>query len=53
MIEEFGSALGMPHISKVEKELKMLIKIKKQSPLKALGGKLHWKEDINNMRINQ
>ena len=37
----------------VEEGLKMLIKIKKQSQLKSLRGKLHWEGDINKMRTDK
>ena len=34
----------------VEEALKMLLKVKKQSHLKSLKGKLSWEGDINKMR---
>ena len=37
----------------VEEGLKMLIKIKKQSQLKALRGKLHWEGNIEEMRTDK
>ena len=36
----------------VEEGLKTLIKIKSQSKLKSLRGKLHWEGDIDKMRID-
>lgn len=37
----------------VEEGLKMLLKIKKQSQLKALRGKLHWEGNIEEMRTDK
>lgn len=37
----------------VEEGLKALIKIKNQSLLKSLRGKLHWEGDIQKMRKNK
>ena len=37
----------------VEAGLKALIKIKNQSKLKSLRGKLHWEGDINKMRADK
>ena len=37
----------------VEEGLKALIKIKSQSKLKSLRGKLHWQGDIHKMRIDK
>ena len=37
----------------VEEALKTLIKIKNQSQLKALRGKLQWEGDINKMRTDK
>lgn len=37
----------------VEEGLKTLIKIKKQTNLKSLRGKLHWEGDIEKMRIDE
>ena len=37
----------------VEEGLKALIKIKSQSKLKSLRGKLHWQGDIQKMRIDK
>ncbi len=37
----------------VEEGLKTLIKIKNQSKLKSLRGKLHWEGDINKMRSDK
>lgn len=36
----------------VEEGLKALIKIKSQSKLKTLKGKLHWEGDIETMRVD-
>lgn len=37
----------------VEEALKMLLKVKKQSHLKSLKGKLSWEGDINKMRTDK
>jgi Arc/MetJ family transcription regulator len=37
----------------VEEGLKILIKIKNQSNLKSLRGKLHWEGDIHKMRTDK
>jgi Arc/MetJ family transcription regulator len=37
----------------VEEGLKMLLKVKKQSQLKTLRGKLHWEGDISKMRTDK
>jgi Arc/MetJ family transcription regulator len=37
----------------VEEALKILLKVKKQSQLKSLRGKLNWEGDIDNMRTNK
>ena len=37
----------------VEEGLKMLLKLKKQSHLKSLRGKLHWEGNIDKMRTDK
>ncbi len=37
----------------VEEALKMLLKVKRQSQLKALKGKLNWEGDIEKMRTDK
>jgi len=37
----------------VEEALKILLKVKKQSQLKSLRGKLNWEGDIENMRTDK
>ena len=37
----------------VEEALKILLKVKKQSQLKSLRGKLNWEGDIDNMRTDK
>ncbi len=37
----------------VEEALKLLLKVKKQSQLKSLRGKLHWEGNIDKMRTNK
>ncbi len=37
----------------VEEGIKTLLKIKKQSQLKSLRGKLHWEGDIDEMRTDK
>ena len=37
----------------VEEGLKMLLKIRRQSQLKSLRGKLHWEGDIDKMRTDK
>jgi Arc/MetJ family transcription regulator len=37
----------------VEEALKMLLKVKKQSQLKSLRGKLNWEGDIEKMRTDK
>ena len=37
----------------VEEGLKLLLKIKRQSQLKSLRGKLHWEGDISKMRTDK
>jgi Arc/MetJ family transcription regulator len=37
----------------VEEGLKMLVELKKQSRLKLLRGKLHWKGNIDKMRTDK
>lgn len=37
----------------VEEGLKLLVQRKKQENIKDLRGKLHWKGDLNDMRIDE
>jgi Arc/MetJ family transcription regulator len=37
----------------VEEGLKLLLKVKKQSQLKSLKGKLHWEGNISKMRTDK
>lgn len=46
-------ANGKNCVKDFEEGFKMLLKIKKQSKLKSLKGKLHWEGNINKMRTGK